>query len=79
MKTNADTRKRLEAAGWKATSVQDFLNLDAADMEYIEGWLAMRSSKSEGWLAMRSPVFGAKHGGRYRTRTCDFHHVKVTL
>jgi len=33
--------KRLEAAGWKATSVQEFLNLDNADMEYIETKLAL--------------------------------------
>ncbi len=33
--------KRLEAAGWKSTSVQDFLNLDDADMEYIETKLAL--------------------------------------
>lgn len=38
---NADKRKRLEAAGWKPTSVQDFLDLDAADMEYIETRLAL--------------------------------------
>jgi len=38
---NADKRKRLEAAGWKTTSVQEFLDLDAADMEYIETRLAL--------------------------------------
>ena len=39
MKT--DKLKRLEAAGWKSTSVQEFLNLDNADMEYIETKLAL--------------------------------------
>lgn len=37
----ADKLKRLEAAGWKSTSVQEFLNLDNADMEYIETKLAL--------------------------------------
>ncbi len=37
----ADKLKRLEDAGWKSTSVQDFLNLDDADMEYIETKLAL--------------------------------------
>ena len=38
---NTEKRKRLEAAGWKATTVQEFLDLDAADMEYVETKLAL--------------------------------------
>jgi DNA-binding XRE family transcriptional regulator len=38
---NAEKRKRLEAAGWKFGTVQEFLNLDAADMEFIETKLAL--------------------------------------
>jgi len=38
---NAEKKKKLEAAGWKATTVQDFLNLSAADMEFIETKLAL--------------------------------------
>jgi DNA-binding transcriptional regulator YiaG len=38
---DANKRKRLEAAGWKETTVQEFLNLDAADMAYIETKLAL--------------------------------------
>ncbi len=38
---NADKRKRLEAAGWKVGTVQEFLNLNDADMEYIETKLAL--------------------------------------
>ena len=38
---NAGKRKRLEAAGWKATTVQEVLNLSDADMEYIETKLAL--------------------------------------
>jgi ribosome-binding protein aMBF1 (putative translation factor) len=38
---NANKRKRLEAAGWITTSVQEFLDLDAADVEYIETRLAL--------------------------------------
>jgi hypothetical protein len=33
---NAAKKKRLEAVGWKETSVKEFLNLSDADMEYIE-------------------------------------------
>ena len=38
---NAEKRKRLEAAGWKCGTVQEFLNLNDADMEYIETRLAL--------------------------------------
>ena len=38
---NAGKRKRLEAAGWKSTTVQEFLDLSDADMEYIETKLAL--------------------------------------
>ena len=38
---NAEKKRRLEAAGWKATTVQEFLNLSGADMEYIETKLAL--------------------------------------
>ena len=38
---DAAKRKRLEAAGWKATSVKEFLDLSDADMEYIETKLAL--------------------------------------
>lgn len=44
---NTDKRKRLDAAGWKVTSVEDFLNLDAADMEYIETKLALTKAVRE--------------------------------
>jgi DNA-binding XRE family transcriptional regulator len=32
----ADKRRRLEAAGWKETTVREFLNLSEADVQYIE-------------------------------------------
>ncbi len=38
---DAKKLKRLEAAGWEATTVQDFLHLDTADMAYIETKLAL--------------------------------------
>ena len=38
---NPKTRKRLEAAGWKTSTVQEFLNLDDADMAHIETKLAL--------------------------------------
>ena len=38
---DAKKLKRLEASGWEATTVQDFLHLDAADMAYIETKLAL--------------------------------------
>ena len=38
---DAAKRKRLEAAGWKATSVKEFLALSDADVEYIETKLAL--------------------------------------
>ena len=34
-------KRRLEAAGWKETSVKEFLNLSEADMQYIEIKLAL--------------------------------------
>ena len=34
-------KRRLEAAGWKETTVQEFLNLSEADMKYIEMKLAL--------------------------------------
>ena len=37
----ADKKRRLEAAGWKETSLQEFLNLSDADIEYIEMKLAL--------------------------------------
>lgn len=38
---NAEKKRKLEAAGWKATNVRDFLNLSDADSEYIETKLAL--------------------------------------
>ena len=38
---NSVKQKRLDAAGWKRTTVQGFLNLSDADMEYIETKLAL--------------------------------------
>ncbi len=38
---NSAKKKRLEAAGWKSTTVQGFLSLSDADMEYIETKLAL--------------------------------------
>ena len=37
----AEKRRRLEAAGWKETTVQEFLNLSEADVRYIEMKLAL--------------------------------------
>ena len=37
----AEKKRRLEAAGWKETSVQEFLNLSDADLQYIEMKLAL--------------------------------------
>jgi len=34
-------KRRLEAAGWKETSVKEFLDLSEADMQYIEVKLAL--------------------------------------
>jgi len=34
-------KRRLEAAGWKETSVKEFLDLSEADMQYIEIKLAL--------------------------------------
>lgn len=44
---NPEKRKRLEAAGWKFTTVQEFLNLSDADMAYIETKLAMTKALRE--------------------------------
>ena len=41
MAMDARKQKRLEAAGWTATSVQEFLNLDAAGTAYIETKLSL--------------------------------------
>ncbi len=38
---NQDTRKRLEAAGARVTTVQDFLGLSEADMAFIEMKIAL--------------------------------------
>lgn len=37
----AEKKRRLEAAGWKETTVQEFLNLSEADAQYIETKLAL--------------------------------------
>ena len=37
----AEKRRRLEAAGWKETTVQEFLNLSEADIQYMEMKLAL--------------------------------------
>jgi hypothetical protein len=37
----AEKRRRLEAAGWKETTVQEFLKLSEADVQYIEMKLAL--------------------------------------
>ena len=36
-----EKKRRLEAAGWKETTVQEFLNLSDADAQYIETKLAL--------------------------------------
>ncbi|MBI4328192.1 MAG: XRE family transcriptional regulator [Chloroflexi bacterium] len=36
-----EKKRRLEAAGWKETNVQEFLNLSDADAQYIETKLAL--------------------------------------
>ncbi|HWN93682.1 MAG TPA: helix-turn-helix transcriptional regulator [Methylomirabilota bacterium] len=38
---NAAKKRKLEAAGWKETSVKGFLNLSDADAQYIETKLAL--------------------------------------
>ncbi|MBI2928140.1 MAG: XRE family transcriptional regulator [Verrucomicrobia bacterium] len=38
---NLAKKRRLEAAGWKETTVQEFLNLSDADTQYIETKLAL--------------------------------------
>ncbi len=37
----AERKRRLEAAGWKETTVKEFLNLSDADAQYIETKLAL--------------------------------------
>lgn len=37
----AEKRGRLAAAGWKETTVQEFLNLSEADVQYIEMKLSL--------------------------------------
>ncbi len=37
----AEKKRQLAAAGWKETSVQEFLNLSEADVQYIEMKLAL--------------------------------------
>jgi len=37
----AAKRRRLEAVGWKETTVKEFLNLSDADAQYIEAKLAL--------------------------------------
>jgi len=37
----AEKRPRLAAVGWKETTVQEFLNLSEADVQYIEMKLAL--------------------------------------
>jgi hypothetical protein len=41
MKMKAEKKRRLQAAGWKETTVQEFLNLSEADAQYIEMKLAL--------------------------------------
>jgi DNA-binding XRE family transcriptional regulator len=41
MKMKVEKKRRLEAAGWKETTVQEFLNLSEADVQYIEMKLAL--------------------------------------
>ena len=41
MNMKVEKRRRLEAAGWKETTVQEFLNLSEADVQYIEMKLAL--------------------------------------
>src|SRR6266446_2458262 len=36
MNMKAEKRRRLEEVGWEETTVQEFLNLSEADMQYIE-------------------------------------------
>ncbi len=38
---NAEKKRRLEAAGWKETTMKEFLNLSDADAEYIEWKLTL--------------------------------------
>ena len=44
---NTAKRQRLEAVGWKVTKAKEFLNLDDADMEYIETKLALTKALRE--------------------------------
>ena len=43
----AAKRRRLEAAGWKVGSAQDFLNLTDEDVEYIELHLSLAALLSK--------------------------------
>ena len=38
---NLTKKRKLEAAGWKETSVKEFLNLSDADAQYIETKIAL--------------------------------------
>lgn len=38
---NVEKKRRLEAAGWKETTVKEFLHLSDADAQYIETKLAL--------------------------------------
>ena len=44
---DAKKRKKLEAAGWKVGSVDEFLGLSAEEMEFIEAKLALANSLKE--------------------------------
>src|SRR5260221_6879725 len=41
MNMKVEKRRRLKAAGWEETTVQEFLNLSEADLQYIEMKLAL--------------------------------------
>jgi hypothetical protein len=41
MNMKAEKKRRLEAAGWKETTAQEFLKLSEADVQYIEMKLAL--------------------------------------
>ncbi|SRR5258706_8734127 len=41
MNMKVEKRRRLKAAGWEETTVQEFLNLSEADAQYIEMKLAL--------------------------------------
>jgi hypothetical protein len=54
--------RRLETAGWKETTVEEFLNLSDADTQYIETKLAL--SRRLRRLRQRSPS-RTEQGGCY--------------